>query len=107
MNTMTLEQEQTAVQYRLAEIEDETSLAHRDHAFAYWWQSFAKSICILQETRCIAKDAFDQAHMLYCQPPKLVKIKPSPAEMFALYAIGVVCGIAMTLIASLFIITPN
>jgi hypothetical protein len=45
--------------------------------------------------------------MLYCQPPRLVKIKPSPAEMFALYAIGVVCGIAMTLIASLFIIQPN
>jgi len=36
-----------------------------------------------------------------------VKVKPSPAEMFALYAIGVVCGIAITLIASLFIITPN
>jgi len=33
--------------------------------------------------------------------------KPDPSQMFALYAIGVVCGIAITLIASLFIITPN
>ena len=103
---MTLEQEQAAVEYRLAEIEDETSQAHRDHAFAYWWQSVAINSEGI-EPRDLAKAGFNRAHMLYCQPPRLVKVKPSPAEMFALYAIGVVCGIAMTLIASLFIITPN
>lgn len=103
---MTIEQEQAAVQYRLAEIEDETSQAHRDHAFEYWWHrgnpNETANLC-----KGFAKAAFDQAHMLYCQPPKLVKVKPSPAEMFALYAIGVVSGIAIALIASLFIIQPN
>lgn len=102
---MTLEQEQAAVQYRLAEIEDETSKAHRDHAFEYWW-SKNDARCTTFEKR-FAKAAFNQAHMLYCQPPKLIRVKPSPAEMFALYAIGVVSGIAITLIASFFIITPN
>jgi len=99
---MTLEQEQAAVQYRLAEIEDQTSQAHRDHAFEYF--------CRLQkisEPSTFSKKAWNYCHALYCQPPRLVKVKPSPAEMFALYAIGVVCGIAITLIASLFIITPN
>lgn len=103
MNT-TLEQEQAAVQYRLAEIEDETSQAHRDHAFEYWWHTCNKPLSSFKKT---AKEAFDQAHMLYCQPPKLIRVKPSPAEMFALYAIGVVSGIAIALIASFFIITPN
>jgi len=103
---MTLEQEQAAVEYRLAEIEDESSQAHRDHAFAYFWKT-AEAIRQHCGKEDIARSAFNRAHMLYCQPPKLVKVKPSPAEMFALYAIGVVCGIAMTLIASLFIINPN
>lgn len=103
---MPLEQEQAAVQYRLAEIEDETSQAHRDHAFEYWWKRNTKKAPWLTNKE-IAKSAFDQAHMLYCQPPKLIRIKPSPAEMFALYAIGVVSGIAIALIASFFIITPN
>jgi hypothetical protein len=101
---MTLEQEQAAVEYRLAEIEDETSQAHRDHAFEYWYAHHDSGN---QSRYHLSKTAFNRAHMLYCQPPRLVKIKPSPAEMFALYAIGVVCGIAITLIASLFIITPN
>jgi len=102
---MTLEQEQAAVQYRLAEIEDETSQAHRDHAFENWWRENTSRFG--NPYKGALKEAFNRAHMLYCQPPKLVKVKPSPAEMFALYAIGVVCGIAITLIASLFIITPN
>lgn len=102
---MTLEQEQSAVEYRLAEIEDETSQAHRDHAFKWWWhhQSPRFGDCYKRP----AQAAFNRAHMLYCQPPKLVKVKPSPAEMFALYAIGVVSGIAIALIAYFFIITPN
>jgi hypothetical protein len=33
--------------------------------------------------------------------------KPEPAQMFALYAIGVVSGIFITIIASFFIINPN
>ena len=33
--------------------------------------------------------------------------KPEPAQMFALYAIGVVSGIIITIIASFFIISPN
>lgn len=102
---MTLEQEQAAVEYRLAEIEDETSQAHRDHAFEYWLNSQNHRFGNLYKPAL--KEAFNRAHMLYCQPPKLVKVKPTPAEMFALYAIGVVCGIAITLIASLFIINPN
>lgn len=102
---MTLEQEQAAVQYRLAEIEDETSQAHRDHAFEYWWKTSTPKPT--DGIKDYAKTAFNRAHMIYCQPPKLIKVKPSPAEMFALYAIGVVSGIAIALIASFFIITPN
>lgn len=101
---MTLEQEQCAVEYRLAEIEDETLTAHRDHAFEYWLHT--QKLTEKTSEQWI-KAAFDRAHMLYCQPPKLIRIKPSPAEMFALYAIGVVSGIAIALIASFFIITPN
>lgn len=102
---MTIEQEQAAVEYRLAEIEDETSKSHRDHAFAYWLNNQRHRFGDLYKPAL--KEAFDQAHMLYCQPPKLIRVKPSPAEMFALYAIGVVSGIAIALIASFFIITPN
>lgn len=102
MNTMTLEQEQAAIEYRLAEIEDETSQAHRDHAFEYWCK-----LNNVDYSKSTAKSAWNACHALYCQPPKLIRIKPSPAEMFALYAIGVVSGIAIALIASFFIITPN
>jgi len=33
--------------------------------------------------------------------------KPDPSQMFALYAIGVVSGIIITIIASFFIVSPN
>jgi uncharacterized membrane protein len=33
--------------------------------------------------------------------------KPEPAQMFALYAIGVVSGIFISLVAAFFILSPN
>jgi uncharacterized membrane protein len=33
--------------------------------------------------------------------------KPQPAQMFALYAIGVVSGIFISLVAAFFILSPN
>lgn len=101
---MTIEQEQAAIEYRLAEIEDETSQAHRDHAFLYFCK--VKNIKPTDATFSM-RLAWNYCHMLYCKSPKLIRMKPSPAEMFALYAIGVVSGIAIALIASFFIITPN
>ena len=100
---MTINQEQSAVEYRLAEIEDETSQAHRDHAFEYWWAT--KEDRYHNHRYELSRQAFNRAHMLYCQPPKLVKVKPTASEMFALYAIGVVSGVAISFIAAIYIIS--
>lgn len=105
MNTMPINQEQSAVEYRLAEIEDETSQAHRDHAFEYWWHNVANGDEHYVGLRGYMKRAFDRAHWLYCRAPKIVKVKPSHAEMFALYAIGVVSGVAISFIAAIYILS--
>jgi hypothetical protein len=102
---MNITEEQTAVESRLAEIENEMSLAHRDHAFEYWWTTCKN--CDMLMRRQLAKEAFNRAHGIYCHEAR-IKIERTPfAQMYALYAIGVVTGMIISFVTFFFVIQPN
>jgi len=104
--TMPIQAEKHAVESRLAEIENEMSTAHRDHAFEHWWHQNDMSE-YEGKSKPFAKKAFDRAHSIYCREPRLVIQKPSAAASFALYAIGVVSGIIIAIVTFLLTVNPN
>jgi len=102
--TMPINEEKTAVESRIAEIENEMSEAHPDHAFEYWWIHHANTLLGLYD---FSKSAFNRAHMLYCRNPRIIIERPPIGGMYALYALGVVSGIAIALVTFLLTVNPN
>ena len=93
MKTPTITEEKTAVESRLAEIENEMSTAHRDHAFDYF--------CNLQNISSpstFAKKAWDYCHSIYCRNPRIIIERPAVCGWYIMFAIGVVCGLAISLL---------
>ena len=102
---MNITEETAAVESRLSEIENEMSLAHRDHAYEYWWTTCKNRDMLMR--RQLAKEAFDRAHSIYCHEAK-IKIERTPfAQMYALFAIGVVTGMIISALTFFFVIQPN
>jgi len=106
--TMPITEEINAVESRLAEIENEMSEAHRDHAFDYWWQKVgghaSKDHAMRRDT---AREAFNRAHMLYSHAPKIIIERPPVCGLYALFAIGVVVGLIIAFTTYLLTVSPN
>jgi len=102
---MNITEEKTAVESRLAEIENEMSLAHRDHAFEYWWTTCKNRDMLMR--RQLAKEAFNRAHSIYCHEAKIKIERPPVSAMYALFAIGVVVGMIISFVTFFFVIQPN
>ena len=105
---MNITEETTAVKSRLAEIENEMSEAHRDHAFEYWWKASVRLPGPeFLKYKSLAEAAFNRAHSIYCQSAKIITLKPPASAMYALYALGVVSGMIISFLTFLLIIKPN
>ena len=102
---MNITEETTAVESRLAEIENEMSLAHRDHAFQYWWATCKNRDMLMR--RQLAKEAFNRAHSIYCHEARIKIERPPVSAMYALFAIGVVTGMIISFVTFLAFIQPN
>jgi len=95
----TLTEETTAVESRLNEIENEMSLEHRDHAFEYWCK-----VSKIHGCKVTAKQAWDYCHSIYSREPRIIYVRPPICGLYGLFAIGVVCGLAISLLTFAFTI---
>lgn len=99
---MPIAAEINAVESRLNEIENEMSTAHRDHAFEYWWDNVPERVGMTwQESH---RAAFNRAHMLYCRNPRIIVERPPVCGWYIMFAIGVICGLAISLLTFAFTI---
>jgi len=86
---------------------NELSLEHNATAmrFEVWWHSEGAAMRndapIALALAAFANGAKDS------QTPIVISKELPAAGMFALYAFGVVCGVAVSLVTALFIINPN
>jgi len=103
---MNITEEKTAVKSRLAEIENEMSTAHRDHAFEYWWQT-SESYKKHSGWKASYQKAWNACHSIYCHEAKIKIERPPVSAMYALFAIGVVVGMIISFVTFLFVIQPN
>jgi len=99
---MNIAEEKTAVESRLAEIENEMSTDHRDHAFEYWWEKIPERVGMSWKESHHA--AFSRAHMIYSHAPKIIIERPLAMGWYTMFAIGVVCGLAISLLTFAFTI---
>ena len=99
---MPINEEKTAVESRLAEIENEMSEAHRDHAFDYWWKIEGGDI--FGDRRKLARAAFDRAILIYGKETRIMIERPPVCGLYGLFAIGVVIGFIITTITGIIIL---
>lgn len=103
---------------RVEENEREMRQAEINHAFNWWWYNKgsaapASDADLYEHTESTARAAFQEAVEKFGVqvPPAPATSKPMNEEranfIYSIFAIGVVVGMGLSLIASFFIIKPN